>query len=126
MATMAGWVLAALAVAVGTWQWGWRGALLGATLVVFWLLLQFSRSLRVLRQAGQAPMGQVANAVMLHSRLRPGMTLMQILPLSGSLGERTAAPPDETFVWRDGAGDRVVVVLRGGRLAESRLERQQG
>jgi hypothetical protein len=54
-----GWLLATAAVAVGAWQWGWRGALLGLTVVVFWLLLQFSRSLRVLREAGAAPKGSV-------------------------------------------------------------------
>ena len=30
-----GWGLAVLAVAVGYWQWGWQGVVLGVTLVVF-------------------------------------------------------------------------------------------
>lgn len=120
-----GWALAAAAVALGGWQWGWQGVLLGATVVVFWLLLQFSRSLRVLRQAGAAPKGSVANAVMLHSRLQAGMTLMQILPLAGSLGEPLAPPPDERFAWTDASGDRVELLLRGGRLAEWQLRRAE-
>ena len=60
-----GWALAALAIAIGYGQWGWSGVVLAFTMIVFWLLLQFSRALRVLRNAGQAPVGQVPNAVML-------------------------------------------------------------
>ena len=118
-----GWGLALAAVALASWQWGWQGTLLGATVVVFWLLLQFSRSLRVLRNAGQAPKGRVANAVMLHSRLKPGMTLLQILPVSGSLGEPLSPPPDESFAWQDAGGDRVVVRLQQGRVRDFVLER---
>lgn len=119
-----GWALAAALLGLASWEWGWRGGVLALTVVVFWLLLQFSRSLRVLRQAGGAPKGRVPSAVMLHSRLRPGLTLMQLLPMTGSLGEPQAADgADEAFAWTDDGGDRVVVVLRGGKLVEARLER---
>lgn len=117
-----GWALAALAVASGGWQWGWRGVLLAGTVVVFWLLLQFGRALRGVQQAGKAPMGTVASAVMLHSRLNTGMTLLQILPLTGSLGDPVSTDP-ETFAWRDAAGDRVVVVLQGGKVTSWQLHR---
>ena len=50
-----GWALATLAVAVGWWQMGWMGVVLAITVTVFWLLLQFSRSLRVMRNAADAP-----------------------------------------------------------------------
>ena len=65
-----GWGLAALAIAAGYVGWGWRGVVLGVTVIVFWLLLQFSRSLRVLRNAADAPVGHVASAVMLHGKLQ--------------------------------------------------------
>ena len=117
-----GWALAVAMVALGGWQWGWRGVVLGATVVVFWLLLQFGRSLRVLQRAGGAPVGTVANAVMLHSRLKTGMTLMQILPMTGSLGQKLADDP-ETFEWRDGGGDRVTVVLQDGQVRSWQLAR---
>ena len=70
-----GWGLGSLAVAVGYVQWGWQGVVLAVTLVVFWLLLQFSRGVRSLREAAGAPVGSVRSAVMLHSRLQAGMNL---------------------------------------------------
>ena len=39
-------------------------------------------------EAASAPVGQVASAVMLHSKLRSGLKLMELIPLTGSLGER--------------------------------------
>ncbi len=123
MNSIIGWALAAAAVAVGFYQWRWPGVALAATIIVFWLLLQFSQSLRVLRRAGQAPVGQVDSAVMLNAKLHAGMRLMNILPLTRSLGLRVADEPAEAFEWRDGAGNRVRVELRGGRCTAWRLIR---
>lgn len=117
-----GWALAAAAIALGYVQWGWQGAILGITLVVFWMLLQFSRVMRVMRQAAQSPVGLVPNAVMLHSKVRPGMRLLDILPVTRSLGRKLADEP-ETFEWADEAGDRVVIELTKGRVTAARLER---
>lgn len=122
MNAVIGWALAAMAIAVGYVQWGWQGAVLGISVVAFWMLLQFSRAMRVMRQASQAPVGQVPSAVMLHAKLSTGMPLLQILPLTRSLGRKLADEP-ETFVWADEAGDRVVVELRDGRCTAFRLER---
>ena len=119
-----GWTLAALAVAAGFVGYGWRGLVLALTVIVFWLLLQFSRSLRALREAAGRPVGQIDNAVMLHSRLHEGMRLLDVLKLTKSLGTKLADPPDEAFVWKDAAGDEVQVVLRGGRVSAVRLNRQ--
>ena len=124
MNPIVGWGLAVVAVAVGYAAYGWPGVALALSVVVFWLLLQFSRSLRVMRNAGGGPVGSVASAVMLNAKLQRGMRLLQILPLTGSLGERVGSGVDpEVFVWRDGGGDAVRVELRGGRLDAWRLER---
>lgn len=119
------WALAALALAAGWLAGGGRGLLLGSSVVVFWLLLQFSRSLRVLHAAAARPVGTVDSAVMLHARLRPGMTLPQILRLTGSLGERVppAAGADEAWRWRDAGGASLTALLRGGRLQAGLLQR---
>ncbi len=119
---LAGWGLAVLAVALGYALYGWPGVALGVTMVVFWLLLQFTRTLRVMREAGAAPVGQVDNAVMLHAKLRRGLRLLDILKLTRSLGRKTADTP-ETFVWADAGGDSVTVELVNGRLAAWRLDR---
>ena len=117
-----GWGLAVLAVAIGYAYFGWRGVALASSGMVFWLLLQFSRSMRVMRTAAHSPIGSVPSAVMLHARLQRGMPLMKIMLLTRSLGEKRADDP-ETFRWTDGAGDSVTVVLQDGRCTAWTLTR---
>lgn len=115
-----GWALAVVAVALGWVQWGWKGALLALSAVVFWLLLQFTRALRAMRAAGGAPVGQVASAVMLQARLKTGMRLMDVILLTQSLGEKPVVAPaeagTEVFRWCDTSGAAVTVTLRRGRV----------
>jgi hypothetical protein len=119
-----GWALAALALVVGYWSYGGPGVVLALTVIAFWSILQFSRALRALRQAGQAPVGQVASAVMLHAKLQRGQRLVDVLRLSGSLGVKLSDPPQERFEWRDVAGDAVEVELVNGRVNGWTLKRQ--
>lgn len=123
-----GWALAAAAVVAGWWAYGWRGIVLALTVVVFWMLLQFSRALRAMRMAAGRPVGSVDNAVMLHARLRQGMRLVDIIKLTRSLGRDLGgdtAPERgrERYAWRDEAGDAVIVELTGGRCTGWQLER---
>ncbi len=113
-----GWALAALAVAAGYAGYGWQGVVLAVTVIVFWLLLQFSRSLRVLRDAAGRPLGQVDNAVMLHARVHAGMRLPEVLKLTRSLGRKVGDEPVEAFTWCDAAGDEVRVELLRCQQAE--------
>ncbi len=122
MNPVVGWGLAVVAVALGYVQWGWQGVVLGVTLVVFWLLLQFSRAMRAMRQASQSPVGHVDSAVMLHAKLRKGMRLLEILPLTGSLGRKLGDDP-ERFVWTDASGAQVTVELVKGRCTGWQLQR---
>ena len=117
-----GWALAVLAVALGYFFYGWRGVVVAGSGMVFWLLLQFSRAMRVMRTAALAPVGTVPNAVMLNARLSNRMRLMDVLLLTRSLGEKLADQP-ETYRWFDGGGDAVRVVLQHGRCSEWTLER---
>ena len=119
-----GWALAVAAVAVGYVGYGWRGVLLAVTVIVFWLLLQFSRALRVMRLAAQAPVGQVPSAVMLHAKLQPGMPLMDVVKLTRSLGRKVRDEP-ETFAWRDESGAEVEIEFDGGRCMVWRLTRAE-
>jgi hypothetical protein len=117
-----GWGLAVAAIAVGCGAYGWRGLWLALSVVVFWLLLQFSRSLRALRLASRRPVGEVASAVMLQARLQTGMRLPDVLRLTHSLGRKLAEHP-ETFAWSDAGGDAVHVELRDGRVTAWQLHR---
>ena len=117
-----GWLLAAVAVAAGYTADGWLGVALAVTVTAFWLLLQFSRALRALRDATGRPIGQVPNAVMLNAKLQRGMRLTQVLRLTRSLGRKVADTP-ETYAWRDAADDEVQIEMRAGTLAAWRLQR---
>jgi hypothetical protein len=117
-----GWILAVLAIAIGYTVYGWPGVALAVSVLVFWLLLQFTRAMRVMRAAGQAPVGHVASAVMLQAKLRPGLRLLELITLTKSLGEKLADDP-ETYRWTDPGGASVTTELRGGRLAEWRFAR---
>jgi hypothetical protein len=121
--TMLGWGLAVAAVAAGYVGYGWKGVGLAFTVVVFWLLLQFSQSLRVLRIASARPVGTVPNAVMLNARLARGQRLPDVLKLTRSLGRRVADEP-ETWAWADAAGDTVEVQLVDGRISAWTLQRK--
>jgi hypothetical protein len=122
---LVGWSLAAIAVALAWTQYGWRGVLLAVTVIVFWLLLQFSRALRAMKQAGQAPVGAVGSAVMLNAQLKAGMTLLQVIQLTRSLGRQLSAEGEqpERWEWADEGGSRVTLELAGGRLAKWDLTR---
>lgn len=115
--------LALAALVAGGLLLGWQGVIFAMTGIVFWLLLQMSRLMRLMKQAGAAPMGSVANAVMLGSKLHAGMKLVDLITLAGSLGVKQAP---ETYRWQDAGGDAVEVVLRKGRLVEWRLVRADG
>ncbi len=115
-----GVLLALAALVAGGAFFGWQGIVFATTGIVFWLLLQMSRLMRLMQKAGAAPMGSVANAIMLSSKLHEGMTLVELIKLTGSLGEKLT---EDTYVWRDTGGDAVEVVLKKGKLAEWRLLR---
>ena len=119
-----GWGLAVLGTALAYVQYGWQGVLFAITMVVFWLLLQFSRAMRVMRMAANAPVGHVDSAVMLQAKLKTGMRLLEILPLTRSLGRKVADDP-ETFVWTDTSGAAVRVELVNGRCTRWQLERPE-
>ena len=125
MNPVVGWTLAALALAVGWWTEGWRGLLLAVTVIVFWLLLQFGRVVRVMRRAASRPLGDVDSAVMLHTRLREGMALLEVIQSTGSLGNKVADDP-ETFAWTDSGGTAVRVEVVDGRCVRWHLERAPG
>jgi hypothetical protein len=120
-----GWALAALLIAIAWSSYGWQGVAFAVTVVVFWLLLQFNRALRVMRKAAEAPIGHVDSAVMLHARLKPGMSLQQVIGLTGSLGKKLGGEP-ECYEWADDSGAVVAVSFAKGRCLGGVLRREPG
>ena len=121
-----GWALAVLGVAAGYWAYRWPGVVMAFSVIVFWLLLQFSRSLRVMRSAAGRPVGYIDGAVMLNAGLKPELTMMQIIVLTKSLGRRVDGDIDsdpEHWRWADPGGASVTLTLRGGKLESWRLAR---
>jgi len=125
---MLGWALAALLVAAAWRAYGWQGVLFALTVIVFWLLLQFSRGVRAMRQASAAPVGRIGSAVMVNAKLKPGMTMVQVLQATGSLGRKqadTPAAPDapDTWAWTDQGESTLTLVFERGRLRSWTLAR---
>jgi len=122
MNTWIGWALAIAAVVAGWFSYGWQGIVLAVSLVAFWLLLQFSRVMRLLQKAGEAPKGSIASAVMLHSKLRDGMRLMEVIAVTRSLGIRLSDTP-EIWRWEDDGGVAVELEFAAGRCVRRTLTR---
>lgn len=105
--------------------YGWPGVALVGGGVVMWLLLHFTRMLRVLQRAANRPVGYVGSAVMLNAKLKPGMSLLHVVAMTQSLGqllsEREAQP--EVFRWSDGGASHVTCEFAGGKLASHALSR---
>ncbi len=110
---------------MGYRAYGLAGIALAAAGLVMWALLNMTRMLVVLRRTAQQPVGAVASAVMLHARLAPGMTLLQVLELTRALGQREgdADLSPERYRWTDGSGAQVHCAFEGGRLVRWELLR---
>jgi hypothetical protein len=122
MNPIVGWGLAVIAVAAGWKVYGWQGVVMAVSVIVFWLLIQFSRALRVMKNAGQAPVGHVGSTVMLNSKLSAGLTMMQVVTMTSSLGRRID-PDGDTWAWADDGGSEVTLEFKGGKLATWTLVR---
>ena len=129
MSPILGWSLAALALAAGWQAYRWQGLVLAFSVIMFWLLLQFSRSVRVMRMTTGAPVGHVASAVMLNARLNKGWPMLKVLPLTRSLGRRVSPveqPDPEVWAWADAGGAQVAVTFVNGRVTQWVLTRLEG
>jgi hypothetical protein len=117
-----GWALVAILFAAGWQAYGWQGVLAAFSATVFWLLLQFNRAVRVMKNAGGAPVGHIDSAVMLNARLKPGLTMLQVVALTKSLGRKVDEGGD-TWAWRDASDSEVTLYFVNGKLQRHVLER---
>jgi len=61
---------------------------------------------------------------MFHAGLARGMTMLQVVARTKSLGRKLEGSDDD-WRWSDGAGDAVVLHFERGRLATWRIERPE-
>lgn len=119
-----GWALALAGLLAGWRAYGWPGVVLAVSMIVFWLLLQFSRVMRLLQRAGSAPLGQVDSAVMLHAKLSKKLRLMDVIALTRSLGVKVSEQP-EIWRWSDAGGAQVDLRFERGRCVSWTLNRSE-
>jgi len=62
---------------------------------------------------------------MLHSKLKPGLTLLHVIGLARALGEQLSDKDvqPEVFRWTDGTASHVTCEFANGKLAKWKLER---
>ena len=117
-----GWLLAAV-FAFAAWRmYDLAGLAFAASVIVFWLLLTFNRVVRVMKNASDTPVGHVASAVMFHAGLTQGMTMVQIVAKTKSLGHKVGSGDDD-WRWSDDGGASVLLHFVRARLARWQLER---
>jgi len=110
-----------LALIYAAWlSYGGQGVLLAAVMLSFWVLLHFTKIMRLLRAAAKQPLGYCRDCRALGSKLSAGMPLYKVVQHSHSLGYRQDSddPTIDRFVWEDPQGWRIDVALQHGRLTE--------
>jgi len=119
-----GWALA-VAFAYVSWHvYSWPGLAMAASAIVFWLLLQFNRALRVMKKAADSPLAEVPSAVMFHAGLHGGMTMLQIVAKTNSIGRKVEGSDDD-WRWSDPGGSSVCLHFEHGKLKSWQIERPE-
>lgn len=116
------------AVALGAGAWragGWAGIALVGSAIVLWFLLYYTRLMNVMKRAANRPIGYVESAVMLNAKLKPRSTLLHVMALTRSMGERLSAEgvEPEIYRWSDPGDSHVIAEFEGSKLTRWRLER---
>lgn len=120
-------VLGIVIVAIAWRGWGWPGVALAVGGIVMWMLLHFTRMMKVLQGAANRPVGWCDSAVMLNAKLRPGVNLLHVMALTKAIGEQVSpkeAQP-EIYRWTDGSGSSVTCEFARGKLVKWVLFRPQ-
>ena len=115
-----------VAVVAGAWKAaGWPGVALAAGAIVMWMLLHFTRMMKVLQRASNRPVGYVDSAVMLNAKLQPGVNMLHVVAMTRALGQQLSdkdAQP-EVFRWTDGSASHVTCTFDNGKLVKWELVR---
>ena len=79
-----------------------------------------------MKNAGASPVGRVPSAVMFNAALRNGMTMLQVVSTTKSLGRKLGdgdGDGDDDWTWGDDGGNVVALHFECGRLARWQLRR---
>ncbi|MBC7720162.1 MAG: glycerate kinase [Chitinophagaceae bacterium] len=108
-------------------SYGWQGVAAVVSVLMFGVLLHFSRMMQVLKRAAGRPIGYVDSAVMLNAKLKPRATLLHVIAMTRALGQLTSVKGEqpEVFVWKDGSNSTVTCTFAGGKLAHHELFRPE-
>lgn len=121
------WIpIAGVVLVVGAYRsYGWAGVALVVGGIVMWMLLHFTRMMKVLQRASNRPIGYCDSAVMLNAKLRPKVNLLHVMAMTRSMGElmseKEAQP--EVYRWTDGTASHVTCTFQQGKLVQWELVR---
>ncbi|MGE4241302.1 glycerate kinase [Ramlibacter sp.] len=118
-------ILGVVAVVVGYQSYGWSGVALVTGGIVMWMLLHFTRMMKVMQRASGRPIGYTDSAVMLNAVLKPGVNLLHVMALTRAIGEQLSekdAQP-EVFRWTDNGQSHVTCEFADGKLVKWTLYR---
>jgi hypothetical protein len=120
-------ILGVVVVAVAYRGYGWPGVALAATGIVMWMLLHFTRMMKVLQRASSLPVGYCDSAVMLNAKLRPGVNLLHVMAMTKALGEQLTPKQEqpEIYRWTDGGASHVTCEFVKGKLVKWTLFRPE-
>jgi hypothetical protein len=122
-------VLAGMGLVAGAYfTYGWAGVALALGGLIMWALLHFTRMMQVLKKASSRPKGWVGSAVMLNAKLHPGQKMLDVMRLTGALGDCTQAlDTTQTEVWRwaDEGGVSVNVSFVAGKVVSWQMVRPE-
>jgi hypothetical protein len=109
-------------------QYGGPGVAAVGGGLVMWLLLHVTRLMTVMKRAARQPIGWVASAVMLNAKLKPGQTLMHVVAMTRSLGERLTPEGEqpERYRWTDNGASAVEVTVADGKVVGWSMTRPDG
>lgn len=119
------WLGAAALIAAAYRAFEWRGVAIAVSGMVFWFLLHWTRMMQILKRAVKRPVGYVDSAVMFNAKLKPKWSLLQVIALAHSFGQRQTeqcAQP-EVFRWSDGGHSYVECSFIQGKLSHWQLVR---
>jgi hypothetical protein len=105
-------------VAAAYQGYGWPGVVLMGGGIVMWVLLNFTRMMKVMQRASARPIGYVDSAVMLNAKLKAGMTLLHVVAMTRAPGA-LRSPKDtqpEIYRWSDTTDSHVTCEFNGGKL----------